>query len=321
MLPLLQRPLAGEADLEPIAALINACDAVDRMDDATTVISLQMELCGPDFDPARDLRLWEEPDGRLVGYGHLWLPPGGERIDGFLRFAVRPDRRGDGLEDEIIAWAAARVRAAARERGGAPQLRARARADQADLIDLLERHGLAVARAFHTLERRFDEPLPAPDLPAGFAVRPMNGASEAAAWAALYNESFVDHDNFHPKTTETVLHYLADPFYRPDLSLVAVAPDGALAGFCWGEIFPDENEVSGRNEGWVGVLGTRRGYRRLGLGRALLLEVLRRLRAAGVDAARLSVDADSPTGATRLYAAVGFRTVYTRLTYAKDLEP
>ena len=46
-----------------------------------------------------------------------------------------------------------------------------------------------------------------------------------------------------------------------------------------------------RHEGAIDILGTRRGHRKQGLGRALLLAGLHRLRAAGLDTATIAVDA------------------------------
>ena len=105
-----------------------------------------------------------------------------------------------------------------------------------------------------------------------------------------------------------------------DVDLVIAAPDGALAAFCWGGVDPAANASSGRNEGQVHLLGTRRGYRGLGLGRAILLAGLRALAAAGAESVWLSVDADSPTGATRLYESAGFSATLTRMLYGKELD-
>jgi len=44
-----------------------------------------------------------------------------------------------------------------------------------------------------------------------------------------------------------------------------------------------ENVRSGRNEGWIKFLDTRRGFRKLGLGRAMLLAQMRQLKVAGVE--------------------------------------
>lgn len=69
------------------------------------------------------------------------------------------------------------------------------------------------------------------------------------------------------------------------------------------------------------MLGTRRGYRRRGLGRAMLLAGLRVLEQAGMDDAKLGVDAENPSGALRLYESVGFGRIRTWVTHAKELAP
>ena len=67
---------------------------------------------------------------------------------------------------------------------------------------------------------------------------------------------------------------------------------------------------------WVAV---RRPWRRRGLARALLASSLVGARAAGFTSANLGVDSDSPTGATGLYASLGFAPEKTFTTYRKLL--
>ena len=98
-----------------------------------------------------------------------------------------------------------------------------------------------------------------------------------------------------------------------------MAEDGTIAAFDLCQIDPAENERNGRNDGWIGILGTRRGYRKLGLGRAMLLAGLQHLKANGVENARLNVDAANPTGALRLYESVGFSVLHSWQSYEKYL--
>lgn len=55
------------------------------------------------------------------------------------------------------------------------------------------------------------------------------------------------------------------------------------------------------------TLGIRRPWRRQGLGLALLHHAYGECWRRGVRVVRLSVDAESPTGAPRLYERAGFR--------------
>ena len=107
--------------------------------------------------------------------------------------------------------------------------------------------------------------------------------------------------------------------YHPEADLIVVAPDGTFAAFCYCAIDPDDNEAHNRKEGWIAVLGTRRGYRKMGLGRAMLLAGMRKIREKGMDTAVLGVDADNPTGALGLYESVGFRKDTTEIAYGKPV--
>jgi mycothiol synthase len=309
---LVGRPYAGEADLAPIAEFINLCEAHDQHEEGSSVEELRAEFAEPGFDPARDLRLLEDESGRMVGFGQIWSPPQTADNDGFLWFKVHPEQRGGEIERELVAWAEARLREM-----GRTKLRAVARDVEPERARLLETMGFEPCRYFLRMARPLDEPIPAPAFPEGYTLR--DGDHDPEAWAALYNESFVDHFNFHPHTADEIRHFQAEPDERPELNLVAVAPDGSLAAFAWCGIRSHENERSGRKDGWIGLLGTRRGHRRIGLGRAMLLAGMERLRAAGMESARLAVDGASPTGATRLYESLGFRTQHSRTLYNRDI--
>jgi ribosomal protein S18 acetylase RimI-like enzyme len=64
-------------------------------------------------------------------------------------------------------------------------------------------------------------------------------------------------------------------------------------------------------------LGVRRAYRKQGLGRALLLTGMKALQDEGMQWAMLSVDAESLTGAARLYEGVGFQPVKRSAAFRK----
>jgi ribosomal protein S18 acetylase RimI-like enzyme len=135
----------------------------------------------------------------------------------------------------------------------------------------------------------------------------------------MFNQSFIDDWNHHDLTVDRFKYNLAKPDYRNDLNLIAVADDGTFVAFCYGHISQKENDRTGRNEGWIAYLGTRRGFRKIGLGRAMLLAGLHRLKAAGVATAILGVDAENSSGALRLYESAGFHNIRNSMSYVKDV--
>jgi ribosomal protein S18 acetylase RimI-like enzyme len=79
---------------------------------------------------------------------------------------------------------------------------------------------------------------------------------------------------------------------------------GSLAGFCVGWFEP------ARNVAQVEPLGVHPRFHQLGLGRVLLLEMLRRFKEHGAESAFVETDLDR-TPARRAYQAVGFQQVHT----------
>lgn len=323
-----ERCYAGEADLAAIADLINTCKTADHLDGWVSVESLQHNFEDPNFHPDRDLRLWENEAKQVCGYAGLYLakhdsPTHSIAADGhhgWLFFYIHPDHRNGELEHQILSWAEDHIQAIGRK-WQLPVFKVRegCRDDQAYQQALLTQAGFTVERCFYRLERSLLDPIPQPQFPAGFSVRPLQGMEEVPAWIEMFNQSFVDHWSFEPETLEYRQHWMNQPSYNAEMDRVAIAPDGALAAFSYSSIDHQENTRTGRQEGWVNLLGTRRGFRNMGLGRAMLLTALQDLKSRGMDTALLGVDSDNPSGALRLYESVGFRKRYTFLTYGKDV--
>jgi mycothiol synthase len=144
------------------------------------------------------------------------------------------------------------------------------------------------------------------NLPAGFTIRPLAGKSEVPAYVTLHQAVFESKN----MTVEWRARTLDQPAYRPDLDLFAVAPDGRQVGFC---ILWQDGDT-----GQVEPLGVHPDFRRLGLGRALLAEGLRRLHANGARQVYVETDNDR-NAALETYEAAGFRVVEEVLVYRKDM--
>lgn len=89
---------------------------------------------------------------------------------------------------------------------------------------------------------------------------------------------------------------LASPRFDPALWFLAWS-GGEVAGYAGASLEADEDPA----RGYVSLLGVRPAFRGRGLGEALLRQAFRELAVRGKLGCDLHVDADSPTGATRLY--------------------
>jgi len=102
------------------------------------------------------------------------------------------------------------------------------------------------------------------------------------------------------------------PVYDPELDIIAVATDGQVGAFCIVWIDP-VNQV-----GLFEPVGTHPDFQRNGLGRAVMLEGLRRLKQRGMKSAIVSTYEDHSL-AIKLYESIGFQMVHRLGTYEKEV--
>lgn len=324
------QPYSGKIDLQAICDLINLCNRVDKLGDEpyaslndTRTWMESTEVA----DKARDIRLWWDSQGQLVGLGiqRIAGEPDEGRVDTRLYFRIHPDARDTGVDSEIIEWGSDIARQVGGERRMPAYVRSGLHLTTPEYIayrqELLESHDFRPVRYGYKMARPLNEPIPEPRLPEGFTLRTARGEPDMEPWVEMSNQSFIDHWNFHPMTVEDHKHDLTNPNYNPELDLIVIAPDGTFAAFAFCEIDPEGNATNHTSEGTIDGLGTRRGFRRIGLGRAVLLAAMHALKAAGIETAVLGVDAENPTGALNLYESEGFHKVNTSVTYQKDLDP
>jgi predicted N-acetyltransferase YhbS len=100
------------------------------------------------------------------------------------------------------------------------------------------------------------------------------------------------------------LRMQSGPYYRKDLTIAAVAPSGGYVSYC-GMWFEAVNRF-----GYVEPVATDPDYRRRGLGRAVVLEGIRRCGQLGATVAY--VGTDKP-----FYRALGFRPIRAHLCWVK----
>lgn len=286
---LIMRPYAGDADLSPIAELIRALPAVGRH-----LVDFPWRLSGPVADSTLDARVCMA-DGLLVGFA-AWQDPWAT-----LDVYIRPGPSQPEVEAAIFDWAARRFREIDAARGRPLPYWVEVREDDTERLALLARHGYTVDDdyTYVMMSRSLVGPLPRPNLPPGFAIRPFAGASEVEAYVEMHRRAFESVSMTAPWRART----LRMPGYEPELDLVAVAPDGRFAGFCVGWAAPK------RRVAQIEPLGIDPAFQGRGLAGALLLEMLARFKAHGAEHAQVETDSGR-TPARHAYEVVGLLPVY-----------
>jgi mycothiol synthase len=267
-----------------------------------SVESMRMWLTGPKLNPETDIRVAVvnrtfrgyvdvDPDPHPIYWADLRVPPS----------------EGDDIRVALLEWVEGRTK----ERDG-EVLRLHAPTTDEPTKSLLESRGYQVIRHFYRMRVELDAGVPEPQWPEGVTVRAATPDDAALAYET-HQESFEDHWEFSQMPFEEWKHAMLSEGFDPSLwFFVEDGPEAAAVALC------REHEGE-KGLGWVRVLGVRKGWRRKGLGRALLLHCFHEFRRHGFSAAALGVDAESLTGANRLYESVGMHVIRQSDVYEKAL--
>jgi mycothiol synthase len=161
------------------------------------------------------------------------------------------------------------------------------------------------------MTRNLDEIIPSPQLQDGFVLRGCLGEEEVMESAEAQYRAFDSKATFE-QYKGRFRNFMRSPVYQPELDIVAVAPDRQIGAFCIAWTDP-VNEV-----GLFEPVGTFPDFQRKGLGRAVILEGLRRLQECGIQSAIISAF-EGNLAAIKLYESVGSQKVKQLRTYEKDL--
>jgi len=289
--------------LHDLQAMLDVLSAGRKADNSTHYVhrgDLQWWLFytdTPEETWRRGISLWTE-DHCMVGWA--LLSPDEHAFDVF----VTPHLRGSPLEGEMLAWAV----------------------DHMPALDYIQnnwvaeddevRMGWLEANGFEVIEhsmihfkRPLAGPLDGPPLSEGFSIRTSRGEQDARLRSVCSHDAFGSQKPFEEYWPRT-LRFMQSPVYVPEHELFVVAPSGEIASYCI--IWTDERTKIGHFE----PVGTHPDFQRRGLGRSLLFEGFRRLRAEGMNEADLCTNYDNPP-AIGLYESVGFRKAKRLLTYRK----
>ena len=308
-------------DLERIVALLNAAEAIDHTEDGTSIEELRVFFQTPDYYPEQNVFVAEAAAGQIVGYANMRLAKEAEENSFRTWFQVHPEWRGGQAAEGLLARLYARAGERMAECDTAVVwFDSFANLSGAWRTEALERFGMRQIRQFWQMVRPNLEGLEQPKIPPGITFRTYRVKEDDMAIHAVDAEVFRDHWGHTEEPFEHWLHYVAWSAFKPNLTVIAEdAATGAIAGYCTILINAEENARLGFRRGWIDILGVRRPYRQHGLGTALLLTALRNLKESGVQQAALGADAENLTGATRIYARVGFAVSQTRAVYRKKL--
>ena len=263
----------------------------------------------------RDIRIWEfvpgsaeEADGGDLAAWAIYCVLE-ETFDLFVHPTLHGTPAHAAIMADYVAWAEGRARAA-----GLDHLSPFWVMDYDTVMD-----GLLKAHGFVPLEgpspplfaRGLAGELPPVHLPDGFAVQGVRSGEDGRLYAAVSHGAFRPQDDWEAYWARYA-RFMASPVYAGECHLLVRAPDGRGAAVC--SIWYDEVNRLGLFE----PVATHPDFQRRGLGKAVMAEGLRRLRAGGMRRAILGTD---PTNepAKALYKSMGFYVESNFVFYRKEL--
>src|SRR5688500_13828964 len=302
------------ADVKPVAQLIlDVCTADGDPTVAVTPEELESEWRSPGFELERNAWVVETSDGGIVGFQEFNNRHAHASLmgDGY----VHPEYHGHGIGTAMLR--ALEGQAREEMKLAEPDLRIFIR-NGMPIGDTSARQ-LHVNEGYHPIrfswhmEIELNEVPPTPAWPEGIELRLFGMEQHDRMVFEAHEEAFSDHWGHTPGTFERWQHNISG---RDDLepSLWFIAWDGdQIAGYslCRYRM----------GTGWVDTLGVRRAWRKRGLGEALLLHSFGEFYKRGMKTIGLGVDAENPTGATRLYKKAGMYVAAEYVFYEKELRP
>jgi mycothiol synthase len=313
-----RRPI-GPKDAKAWAELLSTIRVADQGWEFFSEQDLRESFSDPSYDFARgSMAIFD--GSTMVGYGTLELRSGADpvhemRQDG----AVHPEYRERGLGGQLLDWLEMAAVPLHEERfpGRPLSLSGACMSDNAEAVALFAAHGYRPARWFHAMVRDLSSALPEVHEPAGVEIVGFTPERSHDA-LVVRNEAFHDHWGSTEITIEHWDYFMAQGAFRPAFSFLAYT-DGEPVGVILSHEYESYAEATGIRDLFIALIGTRSTARNRGIASALLVRALTEARAAGFTTASLEVDADSLTGALRLYERAGFTVEHTSITQTKPL--
>ncbi|MGZ4106771.1 MAG: GNAT family N-acetyltransferase [Tumebacillaceae bacterium] len=173
--------------------------------------------------------------------------------------------------------------------------------------ELGEQHGMTVTSELAWLQLTDFADLQSAPLPNGFAFRAPT-VQDAAAWAELDNAAFARQG---AKKAENVVFEFESDAFSPEFYLLCETADGTPVGFVVSHRKSDQSRIP--------TVAVHPDFQGLGIGKALVTEVINRLHKSGATSIGLTVETDNHN-AYALYRKLGFELEGKSIFYTLTMQ-
>jgi mycothiol synthase len=293
-------------ELRAVTELVNAATEADGVRPLSEHVTLHLRYGGE--GPDHNILLSSGPldgGGTLLGYAHV--DPTDAVAGAAAEIVIHPEHRRQGYGRRLVA--------ATEDLTRGSRLRLWAHGDHPAARALATSLGYQEIRRLYQMRRSLNSPLPAPSLPDGVHLRAFRPGEDEATWLALNARAFRDHPEQGAWTMADLQARMRESWFDAEGFLLAedtTLPDEqgrpTVVAFHWTKVHGGDAAGDGHGHepiGEVYVVGVDPDHQGRGLGRAVTLAGLRRLRALGLSQAMLYVEADNQA-ALAVYRGLGF---------------
>jgi mycothiol synthase len=297
------------ADAEAVAAVITACQAAEGTTTPVTAEEVRDDWAGVDL--ASEAMVILDPGDCVVACADIM-----NQADVVISVYgyVHPEVAGRGLGKVLVEWGEEWARGRVEHAPAGTRVVAQhfLNGQNQAAAEIVADAGYQPVRQTWIMAIDLDAALPEPALPPGISIRTFRPGEDDRATFEAVEEAFVDLWGRPRGTFDGFTAMTESETFDPSLWLLAVDQE-RMAGVVLGKTYS--------GDGWIDTVGVRRPWRRQGLGLALLHRTFAAYRARGITRVELSVDAQSGTGAPRLYDRAGMRIERHHQRWHKELRP
>jgi len=292
-----RRIYEDEKDFQIILDLIARLRPAKHLNDYPGKVDMEEKIASAIF--RENTKLWFEDDQPIA-----WAC-----VDEYNNLIWELDDKYEELIGaEIVEWGELCIRKKLAN-GETSTLDTNCREDYAARISFLHRYGFQQTGDTNvSMMRQLSEPIPEPELPQGFIIRPIKGMEEAEAVASMHRAAF----GTRYMTTENRLIIMNTSGYDLSLDLLVVAPDGTIAAYCTCSV-NDQTKI-----GFTDPVATHPNYQRMGLARSLLLTGMKLLKERGMESAYLGTSGNN-IAMQKTAESVRFTVESTAIWFSKEV--
>jgi len=227
-----------------------------------------------------------------------------------LWFEIAPEYSSDELEKEIIVWGVQVQRQRNLSSGESITLDHSCEAINTHRLEILTRNGFVQQSERSLLFSRevtgsIDEPI----FPPGYTWRTVVPDDVVESLVELHRAAF----GTEKMTVELRHAIMHAPQYEMDLDLLAVAPDGSLAGFCICSLDEDNRSI-----GHTDPIGIHPLHKRKELGKALVTAGITLLVSKGVKTIKLGTSSEN-SAMQQLARSLNFSCYSEKMWFSKNV--